>query len=126
MDFTDFDSKFYEIVNDTIPELGEEGTYQAAGLWLKDAIMEEPRAPHKTGHLWRSQLIEVIKNGGKIIGVELGFNVPYAARLHEAPYSWNWTLDGSGPKFLEAKGVVNKNKYVEHAANHIRKNQGTV
>lgn len=121
--FTNFNKGFTKIVMNTIPKLAEEGLFIAGARLIKDAIMQEPRAPHLTGHLWRNQLIKAIKDDRQIIGVSAGFNVPYAARLHEAPNNWAWTLKGSGPKFLESKLAVNKDNYMELAANHIRSKQ---
>lgn len=121
--FTDFNKGFKKIVMDTIPELAEKGLFIAGSRLIKDAIMQEPRAPHLTGHLWRSQLILLIKDDRQIIGVQVGFNVPYAARLHEAPSNWDWSMKGAGPKFLESKLAVNKDTYMELAANFIRSKQ---
>ena len=123
MDFKDFNKGFKLIIEKTVPDLAQAGLFKAGALLIRDAIMEEPKAPHLKGHLWRSQKIEKLEEGDKIIGVQVGFDVPYAARLHEAPNNWNWTLDGSGPKFLEAKMATNPNKYIEPAATHIREGQ---
>lgn len=122
MNFKDFDVKFEKIVKKTIPSLSAQGLFQAGALLIKDAIQEEPRAPHLSGHLWRNQLIPrpVIEHGK--IELEAGFNVPYAARLHEAPTSWNWTMSGSGPKFLEAKLIAHRDKYMKFVADFIAKN----
>ena len=123
MDFKDFNKGFRLIIETTIPDLAQVGLFKAGALLIKDAITVEPKAPHLTGHLWRSQKIEKLMEGKNIIGVQVGFDVPYAARLHEAPDNWNWTLDGSGPKFLESKMAGNPNKYIEPAAKHIREGQ---
>jgi len=123
MDFKDFNKGFKLIIEKTVPDLAQAGLFKAGALLIRDAIMEEPKAPHLKGHLWRSQKIEKLEEGDKIIGVQVGFDVPYAARLHEAPNNWNWTLDGSGPKYLEAKMAGNPDKYIEPAATHIRNGQ---
>jgi len=123
MDFTSFNKGFKLIIEKTVPGLAMEGLLQAGALLIRDGILEEPKAPHLTGHLWRSQKIEKMEAEGKLIGVQVGFDVPYAARLHEAPNNWNWTLDGSGPKFLEAKMATNPDKYIKPAAEHIKKGQ---
>ena len=123
MDFKSFNKGFTRIIEKTVPDLAQAGLFKAGALLIRDAIMEEPKAPHLTGHLWRNQKIEKLEEGNKLIGVAVGFDVPYAARLHEAPNNWNWTLDGSGPKFLEAKMATNPNKYIEPAAKHIREGQ---
>ena len=123
MDFKDFNKGFKLIIERTVPDLAQEGLFIAGAMLIRDAVLVEPKAPHLTGHLWRSQKIEILKEGPKIIGVQVGFDVPYAARLHEAPNNWDWTLDGSGPKYLEAKMAGNPNKYIEPAAKHISKGQ---
>jgi len=120
LDFTDFNRGFKKIVEDEWPEHAFYGLYQAGALLIRDAIREEPTAPKKTGHLRRSQLIEVISEHDYFIGIEVGFNVPYAAKLHEAPSGSNWTEPGSGPKFIETKMAKNKDKYYAHVAAFIR------
>ena len=125
-DFTAFNRGFKRIMETTIPDLALEGLFICGAKLIRAAITEEPKAPHLKGHLWRSQKIEKLQEGNKIIGVQVGFDVPYAARLHEAPNNWNWTLDGSGPKYLEAKMAMNPDRYIEPAADHIKKNQGRI
>ena len=126
MDFKDFNIGFKKIIEKTIPDLGQAGLFKSGALLIKDAITVEPKAPHLHGHLWRSQKIEKLIEEGMNIGVQVGFDVPYAARLHEAPNNWNWTLDGSGPKFLEAKMAADPNKYIAPAAKHISDGQKPV
>lgn len=120
VDLKDFEKKFNDIVKNTIPELARMGLFQAGAQLLRDAIIEEPRAPHKTGALWRSQKIEVSHDK---IEVKAGFNIEYAAAVHERPKKGEWTLPGSGPKFLESKLVKNKLKYMRITAEVI-KNKG--
>lgn len=124
--FTNFNKGFKRIMEVTIPGLAQEGLFLAGAILIRDAILDEPKVPHLTGHLWRSQKIEAIKEDNKLIAVMVGFDTPYAARLHEAPNNWNWTLDGSGPKFLEAKIAGNPDKYIKPAADHIAKGQKSV
>ena len=112
----DFDIKFPDVCNKQIPEAASTSFYKVAGMVISDAILEEPRAPHKTGNLWRSQLIEAPQIKAGEIGIELGFDSEYAAAVHEMPSNVNWTMTGSGPKFLEAKLIKNKEKYMAELA----------
>lgn len=120
LDTRDFDIKFHKIAVDQIPGWGGQGLKKAAAMVIKDSIKEEPRAPHKTGHLWRSQLIltKIIQG---VLSALVGFNVPYAAELHETPFERNWTLKGAGAKFIEAKLLKNNKKYLEMVAGTIRR-----
>ena len=117
----DFDIKLPRVINKEIPEAAASTFPRVAGMVLRDAITEEPKAPHKTGHLWREQKIEPPKIERGEISIELGFDVEYAATLHEAPSNWNWTMTGSGPKFIETKLIRNKEKYMSEIAEGIRK-----
>lgn len=46
------------------------------------------------------------------IEVLVGFNTPYAARLHEHP-EYNFTEAGTGGKYLERKMVENRDRYMK-------------
>jgi len=121
----DFDIKFKRVMTKQIPEAAAHMAYDVAGTVIRDAILEEPRVPHKTGNLWRSQKIEQPKILKGEITIELGFDAEYAAAVHEmpAPYK-DPTMAGSGPKFLEAKLIKNKEKYMAKIAAGIRKKGG--
>jgi hypothetical protein len=125
MDFEDFNKKFFKLAIKEFPNEFIEAMKLVIPMVIADAIKLEPRAPHKTGHLWRSQKIELPKWIGKILDGIFGFDTPYAARLHEGMTDWNWTLKGSGPKFLEAKLIREKEKYYAKIAK-IVKSKGTV
>ena len=112
----DFDIKLPRVINKEIPEAAASTFSKVAGMVLRDAITEEPKAPHKTGHLWREQKIEQPKIERGEISIELGFDVEYASAVHEMPSNVNWTMIGSGPKFLEAKLLRNKEKYMAELA----------
>jgi len=113
----DFDIKFAKVCDKAIPKAAaNQMEYKVAGMVLRDAILEEPRAPHKTGNLWRSQKIEKPKILKGEINIELGFDADYAAIVHEMPASTDWTMTGSGSKFLEAKLIRNKEKYMAEIA----------
>ncbi|HDZ25700.1 hypothetical protein LCGC14_0856640 [marine sediment metagenome] len=114
----DFDIKFPRVMNKEIPEAGARAEYRVAAMVIRDAILEEPRAPHSKGGgtLWRSQKIEQPQIKAGEITIELGFDVEYAAIVHEMPANTNWTMVGSGPKYLEAKLIKNKEKYMAEIA----------
>ena len=115
-DTKDFDIKLPRVINKEIPEAAASTFPRVAGMVLRDAILEEPKAPHKTGHLWREQKIEQPKIERGEISIELEFDVEYASAVHEMPSNVNWTMIGSGPKFLEAKLLRNKEKYMAELA----------
>jgi len=112
----DFDIKFPRVCNKEIPEAAANTAFRVAAMVIRDAILEEPRAPHKTGNLWRSQKIERPQILAGEITIELGFDTEYAAAVHEMPANTDWTMTGSGPKFLESKLIKNKEKYVAEIA----------
>ena len=124
-DTKDFDVKLPRVINKEIPEESASMAYKVAAMVIRDAILEEPRAPHKTGNLWRSQKIERPKIEKGEITIELGFDADYAAAVHEMPSNVNWTMAGSGPKYLEAKLIKNKEKYMAEIAEGLRRKAGT-
>ena len=111
---------FKEIAKE-MPEHGAKGMKFAAGLMIADAIEKEPRAPHDKGIMWRAQTIQdpvPVTDGFEVLA---GFNVEYAAAQHEAPDGWNYTMDGSGPKFIESKMLKYAKKYLQAAADYIKR-----
>jgi hypothetical protein len=56
--------------------------------------------------------------GAEFVGV-IGFNAPYAARLHEG-VGFHFTEPSSGPKYLESKMIRNQDMYFEIVANTIK------
>jgi hypothetical protein len=126
MDFKDFEKKFFKLVKITFPKTARRGLFQGFNAALKDAKEETPRAPFKEGHLWGSTAKTTkVKITSNEISVSGGFNIDYAARIHEMPKEkaskTNWSLPGSGPKFLETKLVRNKRKYMEIVAKSIKR-----
>jgi hypothetical protein len=112
----DFDVKFLNVAQTVIPGRLEKSLFKTGSIILRDAIMQEPRAPHKTGHLWRNQVVIPVTDFNKI-SIIVGFNVPYAAKLHEwAGSVAGWTLGGSGAKYLESMLVMYKNDYIRITA----------
>ncbi len=113
----DFDIKFAKVVDKAIPKAAaNQMQYKVAAMVLRDSILEEPRAPHLTGNLWRSQKIERPQIEHGKITIELGFDADYAAFVHEMPAYKDPSMVGSGPKFLESKLIKNKEKYMAEIA----------
>lgn len=88
-------------------------TKKVGAFIIKDAITKKPMAPKKEGTMIRSQSIETAKDMAGLDSLLVGFDTAYAARLHEAPNNWDWSLTGSGPKFLEAKINQFGNEYIK-------------
>lgn len=145
-DFKDFDNKLLKLTRDIIPERTEKGIGKACLQLLNDCVMQQPTVPIKEGFLRGSGSIFVDdkfvtasphgKKGmanenlsgtqkvNKIVGV-VGFNAPYASRLHEGEITRKisrrasvksaitFSEPSAGPKFLESKMVKNRKLYFE-------------
>lgn len=60
--------------------------------------------PKLAGNLRNSQQITKPERAGDGVEVTIGYGgaaINYATYVHEAPPELNWTLPGTGPKFLE-------------------------
>ncbi len=124
MDTRDFDKNFSRVIEKTIPQATKKGLVKAAWEALRDAEKEEPTVPFREGHLRGSKEVHESRDLFDLF-VEFGFNIEYAAILHEMPgkeYK-NPNTPGSGPKFLETKIVKYKEKYIEIIALSISKEQ---
>ncbi len=105
------------ILQREFPTAAERAGAQVARQVLNDANNEFPATPLLTGNLRSSATFEL---GPQLIGtvvIWVGFNTPYAARIHElegivAPRSVNWTTPGTGSKYLEAKLVAHGAEYL--------------
>jgi hypothetical protein len=115
-----FDREFVRIVKKAIPEDAANALFQQGLLIIRYAIEEEPRCPHKTGYLWNSQFVDPPVIEERRISVTAGFKAEYAAAVHEAPSNINWTLPGSGPKFLEIKLVRHQDELIKFVADKIK------
>ncbi len=125
MDTRDFDKNFSRVIEKTIPQATKKGLVKAAWEALRDAEKEEPTVPADEFHLRASKEVHEARDLFDLF-VEFGFNIEYAARMHEMPggfYYENPTTPGSGPKFLETKIVKYKEKYIEIIALSISKEQ---
>jgi len=119
-DSRDFDLKFKRVTGTVIPQAAAQAFREVAPLILADAITKEPKAPHDTGNLWRSQKVGDVKKIKGEISVQYGFNAEYAAAVHEMPTTTNWTMAGSGPKYLETKLLMYGRSYFEKIAAKIK------
>ncbi|HZX09944.1 MAG TPA: hypothetical protein VFG01_03265 [Acidobacteriota bacterium] len=117
VDYSDFDNKFDDVTKRQIPRRGHKALGKVGVRIISDGIEEEPRAPHKTGLLWRSKVVNIWLDK---FTLEVGFNTEYAAAVHEMPSSYEFTLPGSGPKFLESKITKNRDKYIAMLAEELR------
>lgn len=119
----DFLKSFNAILRDRPPELVGPGLYKAANELLRDAIKVTPMAPFKEGHLRASARVDQVKVEANDISIRAGFMIKYAARWHELTPAQdkriNWSLKGSGRKYLELKMVMFKSKYMKIVAKHI-------
>lgn len=142
IDFKDFERKFNNVMKKIVPDLAEKGLAKAGMQLLNDSIMQQPTVPHKEGWLRGSGSVFVQneltgestsgKKGkaakghtepiraNELVAV-VGFNTPYAARLHEHP-EFHFKEPGAGGKYLESKMSRYKNLYFKIIANAI--NQG--
>lgn len=122
LDFSDFNKKFADIVKRAAPESVEVGLREAGQLLKLDADNIPPRTPHKEGFLRGSGKVSKVEAKGKIIGIAVSYDKPYARRWHEVePGTIKWSEPGVGPKYLESKMVRFKNKYMKIIAEVIRR-----
>ena len=124
VNFSDFEKKFKTIVENAIPEEAGKGLFKAENELLNDAITRVPYAPFDEGHLRGSARTEKAKIERDSISATCGFNIVYAARWHELSPAEdkriNWSLPGSGRKYLESKMTTNKDKYMFIVSEHIK------
>ena len=133
LDWSDFDKKFYNLVNKAIPDDAKKGLVDGMNELLSDSIELPPQAPKEIGDLWGSPAgtVKVVEAKGKILGVQGGFNSKYAAYQHEGErkdrthkvekYTTDKGASSPGPKFMESKMVQFGKKYMEIVADSIRR-----
>jgi len=139
----DFDEKIKKLVGKVMPEKIERGIGVAMLDLLNSCIMEVPTVPLKEGWLRGSGSIFVqnkfmqtsegmdrakagyaIKSYSEFIPKEtyvgiIGFNTPYAARLHEG-VGFHFTESSSGPKYLESKLMTKRDVLIGDIADAIK------
>lgn len=122
MDFKKFDESFKKLLEKSAPKEIKLGLFKAASEMLHDADKKEPKTPFLKGDLKGAKLVKIKETDGEIYS-EQGYNIIYAAYQHEkekGPQS-AYNLPGSGPKFLETKMVMYKDKYIEIAIAHLKR-----
>ena len=128
IDFKQFEKGFKKLVEDAVPEEAGKGLFRAGNELLHDAIYVRPLAPFDEGHLRGSARTDQAKVERGNIEVQCGFNIEYAARWHELSPAEdariNWTLPGSGRKYLETKMIRFKQKYMEIVADYLKRLMG--
>jgi len=124
IDMKDFEKGIKKLFEDHIPPEAEAGIIKAANELLHDAIYERPYAPFDEGHLRGSARVGKPESSKNEISIKAGFNIEYAARWHELSPAEdariNWTLPGSGRKYLESKMSRNAKKYLFIIAEHVK------
>jgi hypothetical protein len=124
-DFTDFEKGLTKLVKESEPRETAKGLFKAGSQLIKDAINMKPYVPFDEGHLrgsGRTDPATVTNTGAEVV---VGFNKVYAARWHELTpeedRTINWSLAGSGRKYLESKMGKFKNDYMKIVADHLAK-----
>ncbi|MCK4829208.1 hypothetical protein KA005_76500 [bacterium] len=130
LDSSEFDKKFYDLVEKAIPEDARDGSFKAMNKVLRDSIELPPQAPKLIGDLWGSTAGTVkVETKRKKISVSGGFNIKYAHRHHEVPPgTYDYTLTKGaiqpGPKFMQSKMARYAKKYMQIVADAIRRRGG--
>lgn len=137
IDTSRFRAGIQRLVNQALPEQIVRGLFAAGTELLQDAREDIPRVPKKEGTLSASGSVTVLRPGevselaetttpGRYVAI-VGFNTPYAAYLHEGMRQdgshvvMNWTLEGSGPKYLETPLLANRDRYIQIIVDAIKR-----
>jgi hypothetical protein len=141
---TDFERGFPTAIQ-AYEQALKRGLAKAGMRLVRDAVMEVPKVPYEEGTLRGSGSVFV---SGKLVGTTqdmdpggtpattlnestvsealeavVGFNTPYAARLHEHP-EYKFTEPGAGAKFLERKMSENRDDYRAIIAHEVKQAGG--
>lgn len=122
MDFDEFDQKFMELVREVSEKTVKAGLYDAGAAILNYADDEDPQTPYKHGDLRASRQIEPHVETDRVV-ITIGYNIIYAARLHEGEPFWNWTrtrIPSPGPKFLESAMAAHAQEAMQICADYIQ------
>jgi len=129
IDMANFEAGFRRLVEGAVPDDLRRGMFAAGNALLRDAIYEKPYAPFKEGHLRGSAQVSEVAVRPADVEIVAGFNICYAARLHELFYGIGfgaemyppgWSLPGSGPKYLESKMARNPQRYLAVMMEYLR------
>jgi len=117
---TSFLGGFKRFCNIKMPMAVEKAQFQTGWMVIRYANTKQPYTPREIGDLQSSGRVEVTPGKLEVI---VGFNKEYAAKLHEMPKARkvNWTLPGSGRKYLETKLYHYKSDFMKFMAEIISK-----
>lgn len=119
----------------TMPKAIEKALGRAGHSLLHDAQFEENTVPLDEGTLRATGSVHVngkLVEGGQgsassapappadIMEALVGFNMPYAAKLHEHP-EYEFGEPGSGAGYLRDKLVGNANDYMQEVSSYLQK-----
>ena len=125
LDISDFERGMKKLIEQSVPKEVDKGLFKAGAQLLDDARDYEPHAPRDESMLWGSGVVQKPESSTREVGVAAGFNIEYAARWHELTPAEdakiNWTLPGSGRKYLEKKMARFKNDYMKIVADHLKR-----
>ena len=132
LDFTQFNAGLRKYQQMCKSDYAPEGVRKACDELILDANNIPPRTPFKWGALRGSGKVdEVLKQGEIVVGKvsfgagASGQDAPYAARWHEAePGTVKFTAPGAGPKYLESKMNMFREKYMKIIAEVIKRRTG--
>jgi hypothetical protein len=123
IDASNFEKGLQNLVEKQAPEELAKGLFKAGSQLIIDANEEQPYTPFDEGHLRGSGKVMKAAVEKDNIEVLAGFNKEYAARWHELTpaedRTINWSLSGSGRKYLEAKMARFKEDYMKIVAKHF-------
>lgn len=99
------------------------GLIEVSKVIRRDMDANQPYIPMDTGNLRASwETFPIIEN--KKHGLMMGFSANYALWVHEMyDRPVNWTIPGSGPKFLEAAVNRNRDKILQIVADKCNENR---
>ena len=130
LDTSKFVAEFDRIRGD-MKANAKQGLFYAAAEMLHDSNTVEPKTPKKSGDLRGSWHVEAVENGAEDWELQCGFNIEYAAAVHEmlqGNEQWgmvvNWSEPGSGPKYLESKLSMFGKKYLKTALSFVQSTAG--
>lgn len=119
---TGFVNGFKKFANKTVPDMGNKALFQAGWMVIRYANEKMPYTPMDKKDLRSSGRVEVDPLKLEVI---VGFNKEYAAKWHEISAKKaadvNWTLPGSGRKYLSSKLNTYRNDFIKFITEFIAK-----
>ena len=89
---------------------------------INDAIHKRPTVPIDTGLLRSTGTYEIPPHGLRSVRLIVGFNTPYAARVHQVPM--NFQEPGSGNYYLSQKLQAYRQSYIRGWARCVARDVG--